>query len=359
MKILWCDDRSQDEVEFQKFLDDWDLRNRRTDVLRASDDQTALAYLKTETEIGLLILDLLWEDEPEHETVTPTGIRILERIRALHPDLWIVTRSKIEDPALLSRLVQSFVKFGVSDHFRSPDKTPMAMLRKHVIVEMVDQNPTPANKGTTPRSLKSFLGDHWGVVLFADISGFTTVTEALWRQNRVALCSALEEFYRRAAQVVTNHQGVVDKFIGDELMAIFFERDGEGKTEVATRAIDCALILLSNFRELEYMFKKAMTQEDEAVLGIEWKLKIGMEAGALRIMEQTLPDGEAEYCAVGRAINFASRVKGKAGPYSITFGHNLRIKLTNDELYSCELIVTDSQLKGIQPEAQMYKLSSC
>lgn len=280
-------------------------------MLRAVDDQSALEYLNSEAGIGLLILDLLWADEPEHETVIPTGIRILERIRAAHPDLWIVTRSKIENPDLLTRLVQSFVKFGVSDHFRSPDRSPMAKLRKRVIVEMIGQ-PTALINKPAANSLKSFLGDCWGVVMFADISGFTAVTETLWYQNRVALCSALEDFYRRAGQIVNDHDGVIDKFIGDELMAMFFERSGEHKTDVAIRAIDCARGLLNSFRDLEFKFKKAMTLEDDAVPEVEWKLKIGMEAGAIRVMKQILPDGESEYCAVGRAINFASRIKGQA-----------------------------------------------
>lgn len=355
MKILWCDDKSQDEVEFQKFLDDWDLRTRKTDVVRAYDDQSALEYLNSETEIGLLILDLLWADEPEHETVIPTGIRILERLRSAHPNLWIVTRSKIENTALLSRLVQSFVKFRVSDHFRSPDRSPMAMLRKHVIVEMIDQTAGLANT-PPPSSLKSFLGDCWGVVMFADISGFTAVTETLWYQNRVALCSALEEFYQRAGKIVNARGGVIDKFIGDELMAMFFDPSGENKTEAAIRAIDCARELLNSFRDLEFKFKKAMSLEDDAVPEVEWKLKIGMEAGAIRITEQILPNGESEYCAVGRAINFASRIKGQAGPYSVTLGQSLRKKLTNDTLYLSEQITPDSQLKGISPEARIYKL---
>jgi class 3 adenylate cyclase len=356
MKILWCDDQSLDEIEFQKFLDDWDLRNRRTDVLRAFDDQSALDCLKSDSSIGLLILDLLWGDEPEHQNLVPTGVRILERLRASYPKLWVVTRSKIDDSALLARLVQSFSKLGVSDHFRSPDRAPIAMLRKHVIVEMIDKSESTAEE-LPSHGLGSFLGDSWSVVMFADVSGFTAVTEQLWHQNRTALCGALEDFYGRAGQMVTKHRGVIDKFIGDELMAMFFLRKGEQKTAVATRAIDCARDLIISFRDLELSFKKAMTQEDDLVSEIEWTLKIGMEAGAVRIMKQMLPNGELEYCAVGPAINVASRIKGKAGPYSITLGQSLHSKLTNETLYQCEELAIDGQLKGVHPTYKLFKLS--
>ena len=359
MKILWCDDQSQDAAEFEKFLDDWDLRERRTDVLRAFDDQSALQYLKSDATIGLLILDLLWGDETEHENSVPTGVKILERIRTNYPSLWIVTRSKIDNPVLLTRLVASFVKFRVSDHFRNPDKAPMAVFRKHVITEMADQPPT----SSAFRSLKTFLGDSWGVVMFADISGFTKVTGNLWFQNRDALCSALEAFYRRAGLVVTEHGGVIDKFIGDELMAMFFlsnnEVTNEAKSETACRAVDCARGLLNAFRELELRFKKAMLQQDDLVPDIEWTLKIGLEAGSLRILEEQLPNGELEYCAVGPAINFASRIKGQGDAYSVSLGENVHSKLTNDSIYKCEEMAIKKDLKGIDPNSKAFSLLKC
>jgi class 3 adenylate cyclase len=177
----------------------------------------------------------------------------------------------------------------------------------------------------------------------------------------------LESFYGRAGQIVGEHGGVIDKFIGDELMAMFFAYNtepekgstSEARTETACRAVDCARGLLNAFRELELKFKKALTLHDDVIPDIEWTLKIGMEAGSLRILEQVLPNGELEYCAVGPAINFASRVKGLATGYSVSFGQGVFTKLTNDPLYRCEPIAVPDTLKGIDPKSLAYKLTKC
>jgi adenylate cyclase len=250
------------------------------------------------------------------------------------------------------------VELGVSDHFLAPDKKPTAMFRKHLILEQAGRLKDSDSEHPVRNSLRSYIGDHWGVVLFADISGFTSITEKLWHQNRTALCLALKQFYKRAGVVVDMQGGVIDKFIGDELMALFFEGTNEGKGEVATRSVDCARQLLNIFRELEREFKKALTLEDESIGDIDWKLKVGMEAGALHIMEESLPNGEIELCAVGRAVNFASRIKGLAGPYSVTLGQTLRSKLTQEALYSAQQLTSDATLKGVKPGTAVFTLTN-
>src|SRR4051812_1174309 len=97
MKILWCDDKASDDNEFRRFLDDWGLKSRRKDVLRATNDHSTLELLEKNSDIRLVILDLFW-GEPEHPSVTPTGIHILERIRKRYSTLRVVTRSVVDKP---------------------------------------------------------------------------------------------------------------------------------------------------------------------------------------------------------------------------------------------------------------------
>ncbi len=58
MKILWSDDKAGDDNEFRRLLDDWSLKARRKDVLRATDDRTTLELLEKHSDIRLVILDL-------------------------------------------------------------------------------------------------------------------------------------------------------------------------------------------------------------------------------------------------------------------------------------------------------------
>ena len=55
-------------------------------------------------------------------------------------------------------------------------------------------------------------------VLFSDIRGFTTVTE---KGNPEELVAQLNEYFSRMVDIVFRHQGTVDKFVGDMVMALF------------------------------------------------------------------------------------------------------------------------------------------
>ena len=63
-------------------------------------------------------------------------------------------------------------------------------------------------------------------------------------------------------------------------------------------------------------------------------MKIGLEAGAIRIMEKSISPGEVEYCSVGHAINVAARLKGIPGDYSIAVGPNLKRNATGKHDYA-------------------------
>ena len=71
----------------------------------------------------------------------------------------------------------------------------------------------------------NFLAAHHGgaeidcTMLFADIRGSTTIAEGMSSTDYRGL---LDRFYTVAASVVFDHEGTVDKFVGDELVAMFF-----------------------------------------------------------------------------------------------------------------------------------------
>ena len=57
-------------------------------------------------------------------------------------------------------------------------------------------------------------------LLFADIRGSTTIAEGLAPADFRAF---LDHFYRTAAEVVLGHDGIVDKFVGDEVIGLYFQ----------------------------------------------------------------------------------------------------------------------------------------
>jgi adenylate cyclase len=76
-------------------------------------------------------------------------------------------------------------------------------------------------------------------MLFADIRGSTTLAESM---SPAEFHAVLDRFYTTASQVVFDHDGSVDKFVGDELVAIFFPLlSGHGH---AAKGIEAAKALL-------------------------------------------------------------------------------------------------------------------
>jgi len=102
-----------------------------------------------------------------------------------------------------------------------------------------DQNPTMCMTCFT------FLATHHGgaeievTMLFADIRGSTSIAE---RISPGAFSKILDRFYDTAAKVVIGNEGSIDKFVGDELVALFFPMLAGDRH--AARAIDAARALL-------------------------------------------------------------------------------------------------------------------
>ena len=103
-----------------------------------------------------------------------------------------------------------------------------------------DKNPTMCN------SCFDFLVRHHGGAeiecsfLFADVRGSTSIAESM---SATRFRDLMDRFYATATAVVFDHDGSVDKFVGDELVAMFFPLlSGERH---AARAVDAAMALLA------------------------------------------------------------------------------------------------------------------
>jgi adenylate cyclase len=102
-----------------------------------------------------------------------------------------------------------------------------------------DKNPTMC------MSCFTFLSTHHGgaeievTLLFADVRGSTSMAEGM---SAGAFRAVLDRFYDAAADVVIAHDGSIDKFVGDELVALFFPMLAGDRH--AARAIDAARALL-------------------------------------------------------------------------------------------------------------------
>ncbi len=136
-------------------------------------------------------------------------------------------------------------------------------------------------------------------VLFSDIAGFTTTSEALPPTTLVHVLSAYLEGMTR---IIIAHDGAVNKYLGDGIMVLFGAPVAQ--TDHARRAVRCALAL-DAFAE---QFRQTATDPDgqPVAFGIT---RIGIHTGEVTVGNFG-SSVKLEYTAIGDAVNAASRLEG-------------------------------------------------
>lgn len=135
-------------------------------------------------------------------------------------------------------------------------------------------------------------------IMFADIRGFTSLTE---RSHASDVVNLLNEYFDQMVEVVFRHGGVLDKFIGDALMAVWgtplSSDDDAARALAAARDMQETVASYSDVR-------KDRGQEPVAIgIGLASGRCVSGTIGAHRRME---------YTVIGDAVNLASRLAGVA-----------------------------------------------
>lgn len=132
-------------------------------------------------------------------------------------------------------------------------------------------------------------------VLFCDIRSFTALTEGMPPQEVIAM---LNEHMTAMTRVIHAHHGVVDKFVGDLVMAIFGAPKSYG--DDTRLAVDCALEMLAVRQKLN----ETTARRIETGIGVATG---EMVAGCMG------SDDRLNYTVLGERVNLASRLCSKAG----------------------------------------------
>jgi class 3 adenylate cyclase len=172
-------------------------------------------------------------------------------------------------------------------------------------------------------------------VLFCDIRGFTTLTQNMPPGEVIEM---LNEHMTALTRIVKQHHGVLDKFVGDLLMAIFGAPLTHGDdTGNATR---CALDLLRVREELN------RTSRHRIQIGIGLATGTAV-AGCMGSVDRL------NYTVLGERVNLASRLCGKARANEILIDENTREKLGNAATAEP---IADMELKGFASLVTAYRL---
>jgi adenylate cyclase len=132
-------------------------------------------------------------------------------------------------------------------------------------------------------------------VLFADIVGFTRLSERLTPERVIEL---LRSFHRRMARVVFAHDGTLDKYIGDAVMATFGVPN-TGRQD-AVNALRCARAMAD---ELDRWNEKRLARGADPI-----RVGIGVHYGPA-VLGDIGDERRLEYAVIGDTVNVASRLE--------------------------------------------------
>jgi adenylate cyclase len=139
-------------------------------------------------------------------------------------------------------------------------------------------------------------------ILFSDIRGFTTLTEHLGANGTVTF---LNEYFGLMVEVITNSEGMLDKFIGDAIMAAFGLPIPHDDDE--DRAVQAAIGMIRECRRWSGERVKANLLPVDMGIGINTDTVISGNIGSARRMDYTL---------IGDGVNVASRLESACKAYS-------------------------------------------
>jgi len=142
-----------------------------------------------------------------------------------------------------------------------------------------------------------------GTVMFADIVGFTHLSERLPPSEVAEL---LNEYFGYITRIATHHHGTIDKFIGDCAMVVFGVTEPDPDHPV--HALQCALMLQRLVARLNA--DREMRRQPRV------EFRIGLNSGEMLAGNLGASD-RMQYTVVGDTVNLASRLMGIAEPGQI------------------------------------------
>jgi adenylate cyclase len=141
-------------------------------------------------------------------------------------------------------------------------------------------------------------------ILLADINDFTRLAEKFPPREVTMLLNA---FFSQMTDIVFLHDGTLDKYIGDALMAVFGAP--MEKMDDAERAVQAAQVIM---KTLQNSMKRVEADRRFTIrIGINTGRVVAGNIGSQRRMDYTI---------IGDAVNVASRLQSLAGPNQILIG---------------------------------------
>jgi len=175
-------------------------------------------------------------------------------------------------------------------------------------------------------------------VLFCDIHGFTGLSEV---HSAPETIKALNIFFSEVSTIIESHNGIIDKYIGDAVMAIFSAPLED--PEHAENAVKCGIAISGCRDKINTLLPPGMN--------IEYRYGIGIHSGKV-VAGNIGSASRLNYTVIGDTVNVASRVEGQTRLY------NTPLVITKATVQRCKNIeftrLDTVQLKGRKDPVSLY-----
>jgi class 3 adenylate cyclase len=191
-------------------------------------------------------------------------------------------------------------------------------------------------------------------IAFWDISGFSVLCEKL-KFHKELIVEFLREYFSEAALIIQKHKGVLDKFMGDGIMAFFGYKDTDvndnGKNG-AIRAVEAAIELRDFFDDMKLEWinlwiTKTGHQE------ISTDLRCGMNTGDV-LVGLILTEVRDQFTTVGGNVNLASRMESVANKDQIIVSPYTKIRI--EDQFNLKTIPLEKPIKGFENISECYEV---
>ena len=260
-----------------------------------------------------LVMGLFWRQVNFKRQVLLSGLWLLASCAAILLCSQLLIEQNIllhtATPMILALLAYILFVFshGLSEHMQR--RQAIALFSRFVDPTVVNQLISDGQLDIEQSTQSTTL-----TVLFSDIRGFTSLSE---KRSAEQIVSLLNEYFGRQLNIVFNHRGTLDKFIGDCIMAFWGAPIANDK-----QAIDAVNAALAMADEL-LKFRQTLPPELQ-----DFDVGIGIHTGPA-VVGMIGAQQRVDYTAIGDTVNLASRIEG------LTKG-KARILVSEETKIACE-----------------------
>ncbi|MBW2324115.1 MAG: adenylate/guanylate cyclase domain-containing protein, partial [Deltaproteobacteria bacterium] len=177
-------------------------------------------------------------------------------------------------------------------------------------------------------------------VLFSDIKGFTTISENM---DPEALVHLLNEYLTAMTDLVFKYDGLLDKYEGDAVMAIW-----GAPLDLPDHPLKACRTGLEMLSELQRL-REQWAQEDPAIPNID--IRIGLNTG-LMVVGNIGSETRFDYTVIGDEVNLGSRLEGASKEY----GTNIIISETTYEHVKDVMLCRELDLVAVKGKSQPVRI---